>query len=407
MTLWSASFPGPHPFIPHGSQTHMHPTPGTLFFRQVLHAPMPPSFFPDPLPPFDINTSVGAFEVGTLVAAFLFGVTTVQVYLYFERYKRDDVFIKLMVLLVWLLELAHTVCICHALYVQTVTWYGQPELLAIPPISLDLSILINAFIGPIEQAWFTRRVYIFSRNMWLTGLCCLLSLSRLGATLAYASFALERPNIVVFELKYWWLLMTIVIIGSVNDFILALSLGWYLYKSKENSFESASRLLDRLIIWTIGWLNQLLQSQPFLLNVLWLLETSATTTVATLTMMICFFVMPVNFIYIGVYLCLAKIYANALMASLNARERFSKFYNTTSHSSSGRSGTVNRFTHPITFQFRSQLSEADQTVASSVPSIGRYDPGDPGDQIALTSLKYTATEAQVDEHAKEGSIEIS
>ncbi|KAF5385563.1 hypothetical protein D9757_006797 [Collybiopsis confluens] len=291
---------------------------------------MPPSFFPDPLPPFNIDTSLGAFEIGTIVAAFLFGITTLQVYLYFEQYPNDGKILKLMVRLlsfehffaanihnlnmlwwwrqvmsIWLLELGHTITISHSLYVMTITWYGQPQLLVVPPITLDISILFNALVGLIEQAWFTRRLYAFSKNLWLTGLCALLSLTRLGSTLAYGSLATRRMNIFEFQLKYWWILTIIVVVGSVNDFILASSLAWHLYARKKGAFRSIVKLLERLIAFTI--------------------ETSAITTIATLTMMICFFMMPMNFIYIGVYLCLAKSnldFQNSHSIQLNSSASF-------------------------------------------------------------------------------------
>jgi len=49
------------------------------------------------------------------------------------------------------LELAHTICICQALYVVTISEYGRPQLLDIPPQSLNVAILFSGFIGPIEQ----------------------------------------------------------------------------------------------------------------------------------------------------------------------------------------------------------------------------------------------------------------
>ncbi|KAE9397221.1 hypothetical protein BT96DRAFT_995945 [Gymnopus androsaceus JB14] len=245
---------------------------------------MPPSFFPDPLPPFNINNTVGAFEIGTLVAVFLFGATCLQVYLYFRK-----------VTVVWLLELGHTIAVCHAVYTMSITWYGQPELLAVPPASLDASILLNGLIGPLEQAWFIRRLYALSKNIWLTAICCILSFARCLGSIAFASLALQRPNIIVFDFEYWWLLTCIVVLGSVNDLLLAGLLSWYLNKSKKTSIQAMSRLFDRLILWTI--------------------ETSAITSFATVGMMIAFFIMPTTFIYVAVYLCLAKLYANALMAS--------------------------------------------------------------------------------------------
>ncbi|KAE9397224.1 hypothetical protein BT96DRAFT_1020918 [Gymnopus androsaceus JB14] len=297
---------------------------------------MPPSFFPNPIPPFNINTSVGAFEIGTLVAATLFGATCIQTYLYFERYPKDNRLIKALVTAVWLLELCHTIAICHAVYTMTITWYGDSELLSVAPASLDVSILLSGFIGPLEQAWFIRRLYIFSKNIWLTALCCILSFARCLGSVGYAAVALQlwkvqRATILDFELQYWWILTCIVVLGAVNDVLLACSLAWYLKKRKEHVLARVARLLDRLIFWAV--------------------ETSAITSFATLSMMICFFAMPTNFVYIGIYLCLAKLYANALLASLN-----------------GRAYLAHQFDQVMSLE---NLSDASCNLSTAMPSVPR------------------------------------
>lgn len=114
-----------------------------------------------------LQTTVGALEIGVLLAIFLFGVLTVQVYIYFDWYPRDPVGFKFLVgrrarrilvctytaqvALVWLLDLGHTIAILHLIYTITVTQYGQPALLTAPPRSLDAAILLSGFIGPLEQ----------------------------------------------------------------------------------------------------------------------------------------------------------------------------------------------------------------------------------------------------------------
>lgn len=47
--------------------------------------------------PFPLSTTGGALEIGVLLAVFLFGVLTVQVYIYFDRFPKDPMNIKLMV----------------------------------------------------------------------------------------------------------------------------------------------------------------------------------------------------------------------------------------------------------------------------------------------------------------------
>jgi hypothetical protein len=59
---------------------------------------------------------------------------------------------------VWLcgaLDILHNIALCHTLYTVTVTKYGNPEALLIPPLSLGISILLSGFIGPLQQVGLT------------------------------------------------------------------------------------------------------------------------------------------------------------------------------------------------------------------------------------------------------------
>lgn len=44
-----------------------------------------------------LNSTLGAVEVGVLLSCILYGVTTVQVYLYSENFKRDAWYLKMIV----------------------------------------------------------------------------------------------------------------------------------------------------------------------------------------------------------------------------------------------------------------------------------------------------------------------
>jgi len=73
-------------------------------------------------------------------------------------------------------------------------------------------------------------------------------------------------------------------------------------------------------------------------------------SVATVSMMVCFFTMPTNFIFIAIYVTLSKLYSNALLASLNAREafkqQFGQEFSAENATSVGRSRHQSRFSQP-------------------------------------------------------------
>ncbi|KAJ7112535.1 hypothetical protein C8R44DRAFT_882302 [Mycena epipterygia] len=251
-----------------------------------------------------LTTTVGALEIGVLFAIFCFGVLTVQVYLYFSAYPSDPCGFKLLVALVWLLDLGHTIAISHLVFTVTVTQYGDPALLVVPPKSLDAVILLSGLIGPLEQGWFTYRLYRFTKTLPLPIICAILALLRVAGSTALFAVSLKGATIQDYDLHVQWLIEAVVIVGAAVDVILAVSLCYYLSFWRKGGFERMSKLVHQLMTWTI--------------------ETGALTTAGALCLLLTFLTMKDNYIYLGFFVMMAKLFSNSLLFSLNARERFAR-----------------------------------------------------------------------------------
>ncbi|KAI0926376.1 hypothetical protein AcV5_008858 [Taiwanofungus camphoratus] len=71
-----------------------------------------------------------------------YGITSVQTYLYYTRYKDDSVTLRLLIFLLWLLDGLHQAFITHASYTYAVTDLGSPTDLLMPEWSVMASALI-------------------------------------------------------------------------------------------------------------------------------------------------------------------------------------------------------------------------------------------------------------------------
>ncbi|KAJ7786765.1 hypothetical protein B0H14DRAFT_2396202, partial [Mycena olivaceomarginata] len=81
-----------------------------------------------------LDASLGAWLVGIIVSSVLFGVTCLQVYLYFTKHcGRDPVFLKNYVSLLLALNTFNLALVSHAFYFVTVTNFGDYGELGIPP----------------------------------------------------------------------------------------------------------------------------------------------------------------------------------------------------------------------------------------------------------------------------------
>ena len=98
--------------------------------------------------PTTLDNTFGALQIGVLIAVYLFGIVTLQCNIYASRFPDDRKIFKclvrsyterisaaythppldIQVVIVWLLELAHTISITYETYTATITYFGHPEL---------------------------------------------------------------------------------------------------------------------------------------------------------------------------------------------------------------------------------------------------------------------------------------
>ncbi|KAJ6462134.1 hypothetical protein C8R45DRAFT_940946 [Mycena sanguinolenta] len=90
-----------------------------------------------------MDATIDAIEIGTVLSGVLFGLITSQTYVYFKTFPKDSRFSKVGVGALWIVELAHTACIFNALYIYTVTEYGDPSSLKRFPMSLGVSLALH------------------------------------------------------------------------------------------------------------------------------------------------------------------------------------------------------------------------------------------------------------------------
>ncbi|KAJ7050329.1 hypothetical protein C8F01DRAFT_1264212 [Mycena amicta] len=263
-----------------------------------------PSLPPPQLPPFDAGPTIGALLVGTLCSYILYGITNTQLYLYFGRFPDDKIGLKLLVCVVWLFETAHVVCIGHVMYTYAVLEYGNPfSLLGKVPVSLAVSIVLGAIITAFVQGFFAFRIWTLAPNyavrlipilIWISAFVYLL------ASFADTSLAIKAVNIPTFIQQYSWLLLGPWIINLVNDNTITVSLVVLLLMSRKRGIDKTTALVDKLIKWTI--------------------ETGMITSIFSILNLAFYQKERGNFIWVGIQIVKARLFANSLLASLNSRQ---------------------------------------------------------------------------------------
>ncbi|KJA26623.1 hypothetical protein HYPSUDRAFT_36343 [Hypholoma sublateritium FD-334 SS-4] len=111
------------------------------------------------LPHIDITSTFGTTLIGSSIAMMLYGLTTLQTYLYYTNCLEDPRSTKAFVAIIWVLDSLHSAFMVYSVYFYLVLSYFNPASLAVGHWSLNLSIAFNTVISCIVQIFFLIRIH--------------------------------------------------------------------------------------------------------------------------------------------------------------------------------------------------------------------------------------------------------
>ncbi|EIW57939.1 uncharacterized protein TRAVEDRAFT_72852 [Trametes versicolor FP-101664 SS1] len=266
-----------------------------------------------------LDNTYGVLLLGTSFGLLLQGVIMHQGYRYacLPAYKQDSLYTKTMVALVLILETWHSAISMHAVYFYLTTNYFNPAVL------FQGVWYVSLFQWPqvLSSHFFARRLWLVDRKfrpLVVFVIFLLLGEAALSTTISVEAFI--QPNLVTFESVSSWMVNATLGMIIAADVLLTTLLTIVLRRSR-TGFQSTDSVLNILIVYTIntGLLTGALSTLSFLLAI--------------------FF--PHTFFADGMNMCIAKLYANSLLAVLNSRD-FLKGHRTngTGLSESGRQPPV-------------------------------------------------------------------
>ncbi|KAJ7108482.1 hypothetical protein C8R44DRAFT_802792 [Mycena epipterygia] len=245
----------------------------------------------------------GAGVIGALLAMGLYGLTTLQTYFYFVEYPKDKIWKKTLVWTLWVLNTLHSALMCHVIYHFLILSAFNPLELSQNVWSLPASMLAHVLTAFLVMLYFLNIIFQFSTpklRWWLV-------IPNATAIFLHIGFGTESivdifrtPTLVDFNAytKISFLPMAVTQVGA--DVMLAASLCFVLYDHR-TAFRRTNSMVDTLMIYAV---NRCLLT--------------AGLAIASLLMIT---LKPKSLIYIAPEFICAGLYTNALMASLNSRQR--------------------------------------------------------------------------------------
>ncbi|KAF5381703.1 hypothetical protein D9615_005604 [Tricholomella constricta] len=272
------------------------------------------------LPAFD-NT-LGALLVGGLVATGLWGVTCVQTFTFFARNSRDQALFKLMIAFLCVsferaLDTFDSILNGHILYHYLVTNYLNPTAIMEVIWSVIIHVAATSVSNFIIRSMFAYRFFRLSKgNIPVTGWIMAASLTDLVCGLVITVKAFGITSYLELD-KLSSLLYLNFAAGTTSDLSVALALSWLLIKSR-----TGFRRYSHLPTDDQSELTEGTKRTDSLINILmaYAVNTGLIVAIDAALGMITYAVMPNNFIFLGFYLLLSKLYLNSYLATLNARD---------------------------------------------------------------------------------------
>ncbi|KAF8960128.1 hypothetical protein BDZ97DRAFT_1922381 [Flammula alnicola] len=305
----------------------------------------------------DLNNTIGALQIGSLFGVFLFGIVSLQTYNYYNAYRDDGWVNKTLVATIWLLEIAHTLGINYEVYRVTIILYGKPWLLGRFQ-GIGAVTIFGGGITLIVQTFFALRLSrLLPRPYNHTGIICIIISSlRFIATIYLTVEGIVAVNMTVYREKCEWIVSATFIASAVVDITVAVSMMYFLARQRRQ-VKRISRLLDRLVMYTdqaslLGRVS--LRKSPHDVD---------SRSISAIAVVLCFQLMPDNFIWLAVYTFVAKLYSNSFLSALNARKDLR------ADIINGDSITPEHFTMPDLRHQDSSRSSRDDTPSPFRPVI--------------------------------------
>ncbi|KAF8073435.1 hypothetical protein FPV67DRAFT_1666203 [Lyophyllum atratum] len=273
-----------------------------------------------PIPPNIVDITAPQL-IGTLFNWMLYGVLSVQTYVYYLNFPDDTLFNKSLVYGTYILEIVQTAMTAADLYFWFASGYGNMLHLGSVYISPADTPILCGIIAAVVQLFFAYRIFTLRRSyLWICVLIVLTSIVQTAGAFGtairgfkLAEYSRFHENVLFPESFHVWLIG-----DTVCDILIAGTMIWIFYKSRQEGVGHATKILAQLVRLIV--------------------ETNTLTASMALLSLIAYVALPTNNLFVCTTLIMGKLYSNTLLVTFNNRLALRKS-NMNEHSSYGSGGT--------------------------------------------------------------------
>ncbi|OCH95112.1 hypothetical protein OBBRIDRAFT_643200 [Obba rivulosa] len=192
-------------------------------------------------------------EVGTLVGSMLYGMVTIQAYSYIEAGKKDATWIRWFIACIWIFETCNTALAWIYLNELTVSSPGANDPTALGRIYWPFvaCIVSHDCLSAAVQSFYGYRLYILSHRFAFSLLQWTGSILRVAFIFSLLVFAVKSSSLADLLLHHRGLAIGTVSTSAIVDICNTVLLCWHLKKFTRRGTRQTSRMVDKIILWSV------------------------------------------------------------------------------------------------------------------------------------------------------------
>ncbi|KAF9488449.1 hypothetical protein BDN71DRAFT_457379 [Pleurotus eryngii] len=263
------------------------------------------SGLPDRVTPMSQSTFeeiFGSSLVACQVMFVLYGIASLQAYMYYVNYPRDSLRMKALVGGIWGLATLHAALLTHTVYHYSVKSYTRPMILPDGEWSCYTAVATGIIICFIVQTYFTRMIFLMMSGRWrviLTAALILLLVAQIGFGIYFSYSLFHLWELLKLHECVYTAMVPLFVTRVISDATVSATLCIILYDAR--GFNGSMRMIKTLIIYSIN---------RFLL-----------TTLLVVTQTVILISRPESIWAMVIEYITAQLYVNSFLATLNSRNR--------------------------------------------------------------------------------------
>ncbi|KAJ8689748.1 hypothetical protein PTI98_012618 [Pleurotus ostreatus] len=169
----------------------------------------------------------GPIFIGFVIKTILYGLILLQAYLYYVTFKKDRLWLKLLIAFLVVADTVNIVFDVVYIYTALIIHFNDPAYLANANWLFATDPAINGITTATVQLFFAWRVKVLTGNIWLVSLITITSISSGLCAIGAAAATEWVPQFINFQ-KFEVVVIIWLAGSAVSDVVITAAMTWYL-----------------------------------------------------------------------------------------------------------------------------------------------------------------------------------